>query len=81
MSFEKFFVMLGKELSEQIEFVCADMWKPDLKMIVKHCTHAFNILDRFHVVAKINLAHDDVRADEARRLVQDGYEPVLKKSR
>lgn len=80
-SFEKFFVMLGKELSEQIEFVCSDMWKPYLKLIAKHCTHALNILDRFHVVAKMNLALDDVRADEARRLVQDGYEPVLKKSR
>ena len=80
-SFEKFFVMLGKELSEQIECVCSDMWKPYLKLIAKHCTHALNILDRFHVVAKMNLALDDVRADEARRLVQDGYEPVLKKSR
>ncbi len=80
-SFEKFFVMLGKALSEQIEFVCSDMWKPNLKLIAKHCTHALNILDRFHVVAKMNLALDDVRADEARRLVQDGYEPVLKKSR
>ena len=31
--------------------------------------------------AKMNLALDDVRAAEARRMVQDGYEPVLKKSR
>ena len=29
----------------------------------------------------MNLALDDVRAAEARRMVQDGYEPVLKKSR
>ena len=80
-NFEKFFVMLGKELSAQIEFVFSDMWKPYLQLIAKHCTHALNILDRFHVVAKMNLALDDVRAAEARRLVQDGYEPVLKKSR
>jgi transposase len=80
-SFEKFFVMLGKELSDQIEFVCSDMWKPYLQLIAKHCTQALNILDRFHVVAKMNLALDDVRATEARRMVQDGYEPVLKKSR
>ena len=57
------------------------MWKPYLQLIAKHCTHALNILDRFHVVAKMNLALDDVRAAEARRMVQDGYEPVLKKSR
>ena len=35
---------------------------------------------RFHVVAKMNLALDDVRAAEARRMTQDGYEPLLKKS-
>lgn len=80
-SFEKFFAMIGKELAEKIEFVCSDMWKPYLKLIEKHCTNALNILDRFHVVAKLNLALDEVRASEARRLVQDGYEPVLKKSR
>jgi transposase len=52
-----------------------------LKLIRKHCTHALNILDRFHIVAKLNTALDEVRAGEARRLAQDGYEPVLKKSR
>lgn len=80
-SFEKFFTLIGRELAEKIEFVCSDMWKPYLKLIAKHCTNALNILDRFHVVAKMNLAIDEVRAGETRRMVQDGYEPVLKKSR
>ncbi|MBW8073330.1 MAG: ISL3 family transposase [Ferrovum sp.] len=80
-SFGKFFTLIGKELAEKIEFVCSDMWKPYLTLIEKHCTNALNILDRFHIVAKLNLALDEVRASEARRLVQDGYEPVLKKSR
>ena len=57
------------------------MWKPYLDLIEKHCTNALNILDRFHIVAKLNKALDEVRASEARRLVKDGYEPVLKKSR
>ena len=57
------------------------MWKPYLKVVARHCTNACNILGRFHAVAKMNLAIDEVRAGEARRLVQDGYEPVLKKSR
>ena len=47
----------------------------------RHCTNALNILDRFHVVAKINVALDHVRADEARRMAREGYEPALKKSR
>ena len=80
-SFEHFFAFIGKELSEKIEFVCSDMWKPYLQLIKKHCTNALNILDRFHVVAKMNLALDDVRAAEARRMAQEGYEPLLKKSR
>jgi len=80
-SFEAFFTLIGKDLAEKIEFVCSDMWKPYLKMIEKHCINALNILDRFHVVAKMNLAIDEVRAAEARRMAQDGYEPVLKKSR
>lgn len=80
-SFRKFFILIGPELAGKIEFVCSDMWKPYLKLIAEHCTNALNILDRFHVVAKMNLAIDDVRAAEARRMAQDGYEPVLKKSR
>jgi len=80
-SFEQFFTMIGKPLAEKIEFVCSDMWKPYLQLIKKHCTNALNILDRFHVVAKLNVAIDEVRASEARRMAEDGYEPVLKKSR
>ena len=80
-SFEKFFTLIGKERAEKIEFVCSDMWKPYLTLIEKHCTNALNILDRFHVVAKLNKALDEVRASEAKKMVQDGYEPVLKKSR
>ena len=80
-SFEKFFTMIGTGLADQIEFVCSDMWKPYLRLIATHCPSALNILDRFHIVAKMNLALDDVRAAEARRLIQDGYEPVLTKSR
>jgi transposase len=80
-SFAKFFTMIGQELCEKVEFVCSDMWKPYLEMIARHCPNALNILDRFHIVAKMNKAIDEVRAEEARRMARDGYEPVLKKSR
>lgn len=80
-SFEQFFNMIGKDLAEKIEFVCSDMWKPYLRVIQARCINALNILDRFHIVAKMNTALDEVRAGEARQLVQDGFEPVLKKSR
>ena len=33
------------------------------------------------MVAKLNKALDEVRASEARRMLREGYEPVLKKTR
>jgi len=78
-SFRRFFAMIGPELSSKIEFVCSDMWKPYLNVIAEKCSQALNILDRFHIVAKMNKALDEVRAAEARRMAAAGYEPVLKK--
>ena len=80
-TFQGFFTMLGPELSAKIEFVCSDMWKPYLGVIREKCSQALNILDRFHIVAKVNKALDEVRSAEARRMKGEGYEPVLTKSR
>ena len=80
-TFQGFFAMLGQELAGQIEFVCSDMWKPYLRVIREKCSQALHILDRFHIVAKMNEALDDVRAGEARKMAREGYEPLLKKTR
>ena len=72
---------ISEELAGQIEFVCSDMWQPYLTVIRERCGQAIHILDRFHIVAKMNTALDQVRAGEARTLARDGYEPVLKKTR
>ena len=80
-TFEGFFAMIGPEVSAKIEFVCSDMWKPYLRVIREKCSQALHILDRFHIVAKVNEAVDDVRSAEAKRMLRDGYEPVLTKSR
>ena len=77
----RFFRVLGKERTGRLSFVCSDMWKPYLKVIAKKAPQAIHVLDRFHIMAKMNKAIDKVRAGEARRLEQDGYEPVLKNSR
>jgi len=76
-----FFSMIGAELSSKIEFVCSDMWKPYLNVIRDNCSQALHILDRFHLVAKLNKALDEVRAAEARRMAVAGHAPLLKKSR
>jgi transposase len=57
------------------------MWQPYLRLIRNNCPQALNILDRFHIVAKMNDALDQVRADEARRMKQSGYQPGLRKTR
>ncbi len=80
-AFQDFFSMIGPELSSKIEFVCSDMWKPYLRVIREKCSQALHILDRFHIVAKMNKALDEVRATEARRMAAAGHEPLLKKTR
>lgn len=80
-TFLGFFALIGDGLASQIEFVCSDMWQPYLRVIHEKCAQALHILDRFHIVAKMNEALDDVRAAEARRMAEDGQQPVLKKSR
>ena len=64
-SFQGFFTAMGQEVISQICFVCSDMWEPYLKLIREKCSEALHILDRFHIVAKINKALDEIRADEA----------------
>ena len=77
----RFFKMLGRERTAAIQFICSDMWHPYLKVIAKKARQAIHILDRFHIVAKLNKALDEIRAVEARQLARQGYEPVLKRSR
>jgi len=80
-TFLRFFRMFGRERSSRLRFVCSDMWKPYLKVIAKKAGQAVHVLDRFHVMSKMNKAIDEVRAAEAKRLERAGYEPVLKHSR
>ena len=80
-SFQGFFSVIGQEVASKIAFICSDMWEPYLKVIREHCSEALHILDRFHIVAKMNQALDEVRAGEARRMAREGMLPLLKKSR
>ena len=57
------------------------MWEPYLKLIRKNCSQALHILDRFHIVANMNKALDNVRAEETSRMRRVGRAPVLRKSR
>ena len=79
---ERFFDGLGAAAAgASIRYVCSDMWKPYLEVIARRLPGAVHVLDRFHIVAKLSKAIDEVRATEAKRLLRDGFEPVLKHSR
>jgi len=52
-----------------------------VKVIAEMANQALHILDRFHIVAMLNKAIDEIRASEQKQLIDDGYEPVLKKLR
>ena len=80
-TFSNFFDMLGESKSSLIKYVCSDMWVPYLKVVRIRAKRAISILDRFHIVARMNKALDEVRAEEHRRMKKDGYDPVLTKSR
>jgi transposase len=80
-SFEGFFTLIGEKLAAQIQFVCSDMWRPYLHVVREKCSQALHILDRFHIVAQLNKALDEVRATEARQMAREGHEPLLKKTR
>ena len=49
------------------------MWRPYLTVIAKKAAGAIHVLDRFHIMAKMNKALDEVRAQESRALVAKGY--------
>lgn len=76
-----FFRFLGPERSARLRFICSDMWKPYLTVIARKASGAVHVLDRFHIMAHMSKAIDDVRAKEAKRLKAAGYEPVLKGTR
>lgn len=65
-SLRKFFLWLGPKRSALIQFICSDMWQPYLNVIAERAHGALNILDRYHIAAKMNKALDEVRAKETR---------------
>jgi transposase len=78
-----FFQMLKKakvDYAKTIQFVCSDMWQAYLTVIARKLPQALHILDRYHIVSNLGKALDKVRAEEARKLSQQGWD-ILKRSR
>jgi len=67
--------------AEKLRYVCSDMWRPYLKVIAERAPGAIHVLDRFHIMANMGKAIDEIRAKEVKRLKAGDYEPVLKRQR
>lgn len=72
---------LGQSVCLGVKYVCSDMHRAYLNVIAEKLAHAVHVLDRFHIMQMFSKALDEIRAEEAKRLERDGYEPVLKRSR
>lgn len=80
-SMNGFFDWFGADRSLKIKFVCTDMWKAFLTAAKERVPNALNILDRFHIVKKLNEAIDKVRSNESKALKKKGKDIELKHSR
>lgn len=80
-SLRGFFRTVPESSIESLRFVCTDMWKQYMNVIAEKASGAVHILDRYHVMKKFGDKLNQVRAEEARQMKADGYEPVLKNSR
>ena len=86
-SLHRFFDTLNKDSPEDeprtdnIKFVCSDMWKAYLNVIKQRCPNALNILDRFHVKGHLTKAVDETRKLDVAKLKQEHREEVLTKSK
>ena len=77
----RFFRWFGPPRTAALRFVCSDMWPPYLRVVAKKAGTARHVLDRFHIMAHLSKALDDVRAHEARTLRARGRAPVLTQTR
>lgn len=80
-AFLGFFDLLGFGRMAKLKFISSDMWRGYLQVAALLAPQALHVLDRFHVVARLNAAIDQVRRSEQRRLAAAGYEAALKHSR
>jgi hypothetical protein len=68
-SFRGFFTVIAGDLASKIVFGCSDMWEPHLKVIRGKCSAALHILDRCHIIAKMNKS---ARRSPCRRIAPHG---------
>jgi transposase len=69
---EFFNTQLSDFQKKQIECACCDMSESYMGAIKAHCPNATLVLDRFHIVKKLNEAVDEVRKEQWREADAEG---------
>lgn len=59
---------LGVAVVGNLKFVCSDLWRPYLNVILERAGQALHVLDRFHITMHLNQAVDQVRRTESGQL-------------
>ncbi|MEA1885207.1 MAG: ISL3 family transposase [Thermotogota bacterium] len=72
---------IDRKFRKGIKVICSDMWKAYLRVIKEKTPKAINVLDKFHIMKKLNNAINDVRKDEVKRLKKEGRDPILKNAK
>lgn len=65
---DRFFLEMGSKRCKHIELAAMDMWKPFRNSLAKHAPQAKVTFDKFHVVAHLSDALDQVRRREYARV-------------
>lgn len=71
-----FFVWFGQARRTALEFVSSDMWRSCIDVVARWAPQAVHVLDRFHIVKRLNEAVDQVRRAESKALGKVGFRPI-----
>ena len=61
---DAFFTLLGEEKQRLIAVVVLDMWDPYIASVKEYCPSADIVIDKFHIIKKVNEAVDAIRKQE-----------------
>lgn len=71
-----FFIWFGEARNAALQFVASDMWRACIDVVAQWAPKAVHVLDRFHIVKRLNEAVDQVRRAESKSFGKAGFHPI-----
>ena len=65
---DTFYEEVGNKLNHSVVAICCDMWQPYIDQLRNYFPNAVLVFDKFHIIAHLNKAVDEVRKQEAQEL-------------